>query len=230
MSESIRVLVVEDEPMMADAHASYVGRVPGFEVVRVAVTLREAVQSVIRDRVQLVLLDLNLPDGHGLDLVRSIRGSGREVDILAITAARETHLVRAAISLGVVGYVLKPFTFAHLKERLQSYADFRNQVSGEQATTQLEVDRMLQDLHRPPGPAAMPKGLTSQVLCDVEQVLREPAWADGASASQVAEAIGASRVTARRYLEHLVAGGAVERGQRLGRTGRPEVTFRWLFT
>lgn len=224
---TVRVLVVEDEKLVAEAHASYVARVPGFDVVGVAGTLREAVAVVVRERPDLVLLDLNLPDGHGLDLVRSLRGGGHPVDILAVTAAREVPVVRAALSLGVVGYLLKPFVFADLKERLIAYRSYREQLQHSDSTSQSEVDRLLRDLHRPPERAAVPKGLSRELLEKVEVVLQTFDSSDGASASQVAEQIGASRVTARRYLEHLVDAGAVERGQRLGGAGRPEVTFRW---
>ncbi len=64
---SVRVLVVEDEEVAAEAHATYVGRVPGFELAGVARSAGEAVRLLARDEaVDLILLDMHLPDGHGL--------------------------------------------------------------------------------------------------------------------------------------------------------------------
>ena len=109
----IRVLVVDDEPITADAHAEYVRRTPGFEVAGVAADGREAMR-LLRDSstvapghpavstVDLILLDMNLPDIHGLDLCRRIRAAGLEVDVIAITAVRDVAVVRASVTLGIV--------------------------------------------------------------------------------------------------------------------------------
>lgn len=225
--QPLRVLVVEDEPLVAQAHASYVPRVPGFELAAVTGTVREAVAVIVREQVDLVLLDLHLPDGHGLDIVRAIRTAARPVDILTITAARDVHLVRAAVSLGVIGYLLKPFVFADLRQRLVAYRDYRNSLGDAESATQSLVDAMLRDLHPVPTNTGTPKGLSRDVLDRVIRALRETTSEDGHSASEVGQAVGVSRVTARRYLEHLVESGAAVRGQRLGGTGRPEVTFQW---
>lgn len=125
--EPIRVLVVEDDPVAADAHVMYVGRVPGFVAVGKAHTGAEARRLLDRTPVDLLLLDLHLPDAHGLQLARSLRAAGYHADVIAVTSARDLTVVREGVSLGVVQYVLKPFTFATLRDRLVRYAEFRGQ-------------------------------------------------------------------------------------------------------
>ena len=117
----IRVLVVEDDPVAADAHQLYVGRVPGFEVAADALSRAEAVRALDRTPVDLLLLDLYLPDGHGLQLLRSLRAAGHAADVIAVTSARDLAVVREGVSLGVVQYVLKPFTYPTLRDRLVRY-------------------------------------------------------------------------------------------------------------
>lgn len=220
------VLVVDDEPAVAAAHGSYVQRVGGFRLVGRAGSVREALPYLPRGGVDLVLLDLNLPDGNGLDIVRVIRGAGRPVDILAITAAREVDQVRAAVSLGVVGYLLKPFAFADLRARLEAYLRYRQGLAGPHAASQELVDAMLRELQPPASSGGPVKGLSREVLDQVVEALRG-VGSEGASASEVAAAVGISRVTARRYLQHLAETHLVDRTQRLGGSGRPEVLFRW---
>jgi len=116
----LRVLIVDDEPLAAEGHAAYVRRVPGFDVAGITGTVQETLRVLRSHDVDLILLDLNLPDGNGLDIVRCIRAAGGSTDILTITAAREARLVRSAVGLGVVGYLLKPFTFADLPARCSS--------------------------------------------------------------------------------------------------------------
>nr|WP_220035952.1 response regulator [Modestobacter versicolor] len=224
----MRVLVVEDEPVAADAHRAYVDRTPGFAVVAVAGTGAAAWEALARHRVDLVLLDMNLPDTHGIELCRRLRASGRDVDVLAVTSARELTTVRAAAAHGVVGYLLKPFSQAALRDRLTAYVDYRAQLrAGGDVAGQDAVDRVL-EAARPVRPAPLPKGLARETLDAVVTAVRAATRADaGLSAAETAELIGASRITARRYLEHLADTGVVARTPRYGGTGRPELEYRW---
>ncbi|NML53431.1 response regulator [Streptomyces sp. R302] len=221
----IRVLVVEDDPVAADAHALYAGRVRGFRVVGVAHSRAAAVRLLERVPVDLILLDLYLPDGHGLALLRALRAAGHAADVIAVTSARDLAVVREGVSLGVVQYVLKPFAFATLRDRLTRYAEFRG-AAGE-ASGQDEVDRALAAL-RAPQPATLPKGLSGPTLEAVTRTLREAPT--GLTAAEAGVAVGISRITARRYLEHLVTEGRALRAPQYGQIGRPELQYRWRET
>ncbi|MGW1077111.1 response regulator [Streptomyces sp. NPDC002537] len=224
MSAPIRVLVVEDDPVAAAAHALYVRRVAGFTVAGVAHTRGDALQFLKRTAVDLVLLDLFLPDGHGFQLVRSLRSAGHSLDVIAVTSARDLAVVREGVSLGVVQYVLKPFTFTTLRDRLVRYAEFRAVVG--EASGQEEVDRALAAL-RSPQPAALPKGLSLDTLQSITAAIRD-AGPEGVSSGTAATAVGISRITARRYLEHLVQTGRAVRAPQYGQVGRPELRYRWV--
>jgi len=223
---TIKVLVVEDDPVAADAHALYVGRVTGFEVAGITHSRAEAVRVLERTEVDLLLLDLYLPDGHGLALVRSLRAAGHLADVIAVTSARDLAIVREGVSLGVVQYVLKPFTFATLRDRLTRYAEFRS--SAGEASGQDEVDRTLATLRTPRTGATLPKGLSGPTLEAVTRTLRESP--QGLTATEAAAAVGIARITARRYLEHLVTAGRAVRAPQYGQIGRPELQYRWIST
>jgi response regulator of citrate/malate metabolism len=223
----LRVLVVEDEPVAAAAHAEYVRRLPGFDLAAVATTGQEALRVLTRQPVDLVLLDMNLPDLHGLDIVRSMRSAGHSTDVIAVTSARDLDVVRRSVSLGIVQYVLKPFVFSTLRERLESYARYRDQLAGDEVVaSQQAVDRLLSQPRS--GATAgnpLPKGLSTESLEAVTRLLGEAAAA--LSASEVAEQTSSSRVTARRYLEYLCEVGLAARRQRYSTTGRPTVEYAW---
>jgi response regulator of citrate/malate metabolism len=221
---NVRVLVVEDEEHAAEAHAAYVGRVPGFELAGVARSAHDAARFLgSHDDVDLLLLDLHLPDGHGLGLLQRLRAAGHRCDVIAVTSARDADVVRNAVTQGVVLYLLKPFTFATFRAKLEQYAAYLASL-GEESLGQEEVDALYGSLR--PTAGALPKGMSPETLRDVVAALRDAP--DGRSASEVAAVIGASRVTTRRYLEHLAEAGRVERHPRYGGGGRPEVEYRWL--
>lgn len=222
----LTVLVVEDEPVALEAHAAYVGRVPGFVVAATAATSHEALRALQSTPVDVVLLDMNLPDRHGLDVIRAMRAGGHQADVIAVTSARDLDVVRAAVSLGVVQYLLKPFVFATLRDRLEAYRAYRTQLGHTQhLSTQAEVDEVFAGV-RTSSPTALPKGMSEDLLARVTRALRDTG--QGLSATELAEAVGVSRVTARRYAEHLCDNRLAVRTQRYAGAGRPEVEYRWL--
>ena len=221
---SVRVLVVEDEQLAAEAHASYVERTPGFELAGVARSAGDAARFLGSHDVDLVLLDLHLPDGHGLALVQKLRAAGHLVDVIAVTSARDADVVRHAVAQGVVLYLLKPFTYATFRGKLEQYAGYRARFEEAPAEfAQDEVDQVLGSLRA--GGTPLPKGMSQETLRDVTRALRDATT--GLSASEVAEVVGASRVTVRRYHEHLAEVGTVDRSPRYGGSGRPEMEYSW---
>lgn len=223
----IGVLVVEDEPVAADAHVAYVERVRGFAVRGKAPDGAAAIRLLgdPSSRIDLVLLDMYLPDMHGLEVVRAMRTAGHRADVIAVTSARDLEVVRAAVSQGIVHYLLKPFTFAALRDKLERYAAYRLQIAGDVAISQHEVDRVLATL-RGSDSGSLPKGLSPESLDAVVLILRPSS--ESLSATEVAEAVGTSRVTARRYLEYLANSALVVRRSRYGSAGRPEVEYHWV--
>ncbi|MGX9901685.1 response regulator [Arthrobacter sp. SA17] len=231
----IRVLVVEDEPIASAAHAAYVQRLDGFSLAGTAPDGQSALRllaefSAAGNQVELVLLDMNLPDLHGLDIARRMRSSGLFSDIIAITAVRELNIVRSAVAIGVVQYLIKPFTYATFAEKLTNYKLFREQLASsndgrtKNGASQSDVDQAFASL-RTPSELQLPKGLSVSTLDSVKDFLRKEDAA--VSASEVMDELGMSRVTARRYLEYLADAGSVSRAPRYGAPGRPENEYRW---
>ncbi|MDC5698142.1 response regulator [Intrasporangium calvum] len=221
----IRVLVVDDDFMVARIHRGFVSGMEGFEVVGSASSGAEALELVAGLKPDLVLLDLYLPDIFGLDVVTRLRAAGETCDVLVITAAKEADSVRAAVRHGVVGYLLKPFARADLEQRLRSYAAERARAVGAGELTQEEIDAAFTSTGvGRPAAASLPKGLSAETAEAVQRALGEAPHT--LSATECAEAVGISRVSARRYLEHFVAVGVAEVSLRYGATGRPERRYR----
>ncbi|CAL9667875.1 Transcriptional regulatory protein CitT [Actinosynnema sp. ALI-1.44] len=220
----IRVLVVDDDFMVAKVHSGYVSRTPGFEVVGVAHTGADALRLVREQRPDLVLLDIYLPDLDGLGVLRELRSGPDEVDVIVITAATDVETVRSAMRGGVLHYLIKPFEYAALRDQLAHFAALDRRLGRLASAGQADVDQVFGA--RPTSAARLPKGLSPPTAALVERVLRERPG--GVSASECAEATELARVSARRYLEHFVAIGKAEVRLRYGGTGRPERQYVWL--
>ncbi|HEY3542285.1 MAG TPA: response regulator [Gaiellaceae bacterium] len=221
----IRTLVVDDDAMTASIHRSYVERVPGFEVVGEAHSGRQALELARTLRPDLLLLDIYLPDLSGLEVLRTLREPGQpHVDVIAVTAAKDVATLRTAIHGGVIHYLVKPFFFDTLRERLEGYAALHGRLERLRDPDQHDIDHIF-SLLRSHGRHGLPKGISAPTLETVVEALQR---ADGdLTAVELAGSTGISRGTARRYLEYLALTGAVELSLRYGTTGRPEHRYRW---
>ncbi len=213
----IKVLIVDDDFMVARIHTGFVSAVSGFEVCGVAHTGTQALAAVRRTPPDLVLLDIHLPDVGGLELLHRLRDVVPELDVLVISAAREADTVRSALRGGIVHYLMKPFTRQDLAGRLEHYASTYRSLDVSGTAQQADIDRVFGGAA--PRSASLPKGFSAETLHRIEELLRTTSG--DVSALEAAESLGISRVSARRYLEHLSATGDAAVRLRYG-AGRPE--------
>lgn len=218
--------MVDDDHAVAELHGAYVERIPGFTLSGTAHTGQDALRQIAADPPDLVLLDIHLPDLSGLDVLRRLRAAEVPVDVLVVTAARDVQTVRGAVHGGAVHYLVKPFGFAVLRERLERYAGARELLAENAPADQDQVNQVFTLLRSGTTGNALPKGLTATTLTLVASVLR---GAPGdLSATEAAELAGLSRGSARRYLEHLISTGQVTLSLRYGSAGRPEHRYHWV--
>ncbi|KTR41621.1 response regulator of citrate/malate metabolism [Curtobacterium oceanosedimentum] len=233
---SLRVLVVDDDAGARALHTRWVAATEGFTVVG-AVPSGGAALAAVEHGVDLVLLDMRLPDISGVEVLHRMHVAGVEdTDVLVVSSSRDQVTVRQALAAHPVGYLLKPFDRDALQDRLRAYAAERRLRDGAQRDVPMgqgDVDRLLATGSvRVVGPTrasagasevALPKGVSATTLGRIVAAL-DPVTAR--SADEVAAATGTSRATARRYLDHLVATGAIDLAHRYGRRGRPQVLYR----
>ena len=220
----IRTVVVDDDYRVAELHVRYLELTGGFEIAGSAHTGEEALRLVAGLRPDLLLLDIYLPDRSGLDVLRELRATpGTPVDVIAITAARDVDTIRSAMQGGALHYLIKPFTFNAFREKLQSYAAARQRLTSLETATQADVDVVYGAL-RPASDDPTPKGISVATRDLVLERLR--AAGGSRSATEVARLSGLSRVTARRYLEHLCRTRQVVVEMEYGSPGRPEHRYR----
>lgn len=217
MSE-LRVLIIDDDFRVAGVHRDIVTQTPGFTALEPVRSATEALRAVRTEAPDLLLADVYLPDGDGIEVVRSC-----EADAFVLSAATDSRTVRRAFRAGALAYLVKPFEARALADRLGRYARYRNLLSDAAALTQDQIDRAGTAMRGAPEQASLSRSATERTIIT--------ALAEGeASASEVAERGGISRATAQRHLTTLAARGVVEISLRYGTTGRPEHRFRLAAT
>ncbi|RLP77794.1 response regulator [Mycetocola tolaasinivorans] len=221
----IRTLIVEDDPAVARMHQRALERLPGFVVVGTVDTGAAALDRLLDGGIDLVLLDIHLPDFSGVEVLHRLRRlSDEAVDVIVVSSANDGITVSQAASARIADYLVKPFSRAVFEQKLGSYRDAgrspRERI--DPAPLGQEDVNALVEAGRIPD-RRLPKGLSASTARLVESAVPVE---QAASASEVASTCGLSRITARRYLDHLVRTGNLQSEHRYGQRGRPEILYR----
>jgi response regulator of citrate/malate metabolism len=216
------VLVVDDDFMVAEIHRRFVDRIDGFRAASVARTGADALERAAEARLDLILLDVYLPDMTGLDVLQRLRSRGDRVGVIMITAARELDTVSGALDGGAADYLIKPFEFDQFKAKLEAFAARDDALRSAAGVDQSLIDSLFGGTTPARGGETMPKGLGAETGGLVLGAVRSTGEV---SAAECADLVGISRVSARRYLEHYLSTGALQLRLQYG-AGRPERRYR----
>ncbi len=216
----INVLIVEDDPMVAELNRQYVVKVNGFSVIGHAADSSKAFELLTTAEVDLVLLDIHMPGMDGLDFLRQLREEKEDIDVILITAASDVGQIQQALRLGAIDYLIKPFEFNRFQESLLQYKVHYSGLDSKNKVDQQELDQMLQKKsHSTQSSGEVPKGLTKTTLKKIIE-LTLVVDTDTFSTEDIAEISSISRVSVRKYLKFLTKIGYLEENLDYG-IGRP---------
>lgn len=221
----IRTIIIEDDPIITGQLVSYLRRIPAFEPAGSARTGRDGRELAARSGPDLVLLDLTLPDMTGFEVWKYLRDLPSPPDVIAATGAGESATIRRAVSSGAISYLVKPFSFAIFRDKLEGYASYARRLPAGVTADQRQIDDALDATHRPGG-GGLPKGLSEVTMEEIIRVLRGAG--EPLSAAEVGRPVRRSRVVAARYLDYLYRQGQVRLTYSCGGTGRPVHLYRLI--
>ncbi|MBR0584507.1 response regulator [Bacillus altitudinis MN12] len=219
----IKVLIAEDDFRIAAIHESYIQKVQGFQVAGKAKSAKDLWEALQKEQVDLILLDVYMPDELGTNLLPLLRERHPEVDVIIITAATETMLLRDALHYGVVHYLIKPVTAQKFTQVLTEYKEKRELINSKEEVNQTMIDLFfgqMQEESQQKDERDLPTGINSLTLNKVKTFMATEM--NGITAEELGEKMGASRTTARRYVEYLVTTGECRAELAYGIIGRPE--------
>ena len=224
MMEHIDVLIVEDEPNIAEVHNFYLQRMNRFRPVGVATTVAEARNMIRILKPKLILLDNFLPDGKGIELLKELTSVTHPADVIFITAASDMDTVREAVRCGVFDYLLKPIAYDRMEGSLERYLKYISSLKASDNVNQRHVDELFNFQAKTQHLEALPKGIDELTLEKLKEIYLQHDQAY--TAESLGKAIGISKTTARRYLEYCVTSGFLEAQILHGKVGRPERIYQ----
>ena len=223
-SSPIRVVIAEDDVRIAEIQQRFMESVQGFEVIGLSHSLDQTMQMVEILEPDLLLLDIHFPDGNGLDYLKKMREQKTKTDVILMTAARDIDTLKSAMHSGIFDYIVKPLVYERIQDSLQRYRQHFEQLNSLSRVDQQTIDALIPrssgDSHKAYTEATFPKGIDSLTLGKIRELFKQ--LDNSIGASTVGESIGASRTTARRYLEYMVSSGELIVDVNYGGVGRPE--------
>jgi two-component system, CitB family, response regulator MalR len=216
----IRVMIVEDDPMVAEFNKRYLEQVQGFILVAMAASVDEAIQKIEKLEIDLILLDIFMPGKLGLELLTYLRENEKETDVIIISAASDMERIKKALRYGAVDYLIKPFEFDRLSRALVTYKEQTRFIQTQHVINQDVLDQQI--LHREDKHVIedLPKGLTKDTLKQIWETIQELKDAPF-STEDVVKDVGISRVSVRKYLNFLKEMEILDVKVIYGTVGRP---------
>lgn len=221
----INVLIVEDDPMVAEFNKRYLEQVEGFALKGIAASADEAVTILKREGIDLILLDIYMPGMSGLELLSQIRKIGEGIDIIVVSAASDSDSIKKALQYGAVDYLIKPFEFDRFREALATYRGRATLMQDQVKLSQVDLDKQIFRKYDTSKPGELPKGLNRDTLKLVWEHILETGK-EPFSTEEISQRVGISRVSMRKYLSFLDEIGVLETEVLYGSVGRPVYKHR----
>ena len=218
------VLIVEDDPMVAIINEQYVNRNRNFRVVGKCRNGRSALEFLEHNEVDLVVMDVYMPQMDGFETLRQIRKMQIPVEAIMVTAANDRDSVEEALHLGIIDYLVKPFTFERFRMALEKFTAQNDALRDVETFNQKNIDFLI-DSSRKKGGELHPKGIQEATLQRILSYMREHTgeWLGG---DTIAEHTGLTGVTVRRYLNYLAEAGMVVNEMNYETGGRPCMLYK----
>lgn len=218
----ISVVIIEDDPMVSMITEKIINSVGEFRVVKTFKEGKKAIEYLKGNKIELIILDMFLPDTNGLLTLETIRNKQIDAEVIFLTASNNTTEIERAFKLGAIDYLIKPFDFNRLKDSLGRYLNKKINVSGKRVLNQNEVDKLF--LRNKTNGSSV-KGISEKTLKKIIEILlldSSKEW----SSKEISDILNASTVTVKKYLDHLMELGRVENSIYYGNIGRPEYKYK----
>lgn len=223
----IKVLIVEDDPMVVKFNKYYLEQVGGFELKAIAACADDAFEVLEKESIDLILLDIYIPGINGLELLSQLRKNDRNVDVIIVSAAKDSISIKKALQYGAVDYLIKPFEFERFSAALSSYKNREKFMSNNLNISQEDLDTLLLYKDQPLSLESFPKGLdrnTLRLVWDKILEISDIAF----STEELAVLLGISRVSIRKYLNFLEEIKTLKKEVIYGSLGRPIYKYKLI--
>ena len=218
-----KVLIVEDDPMVAMINSQFVAKIDGFEVAGMCRNGQEALDFLVDNKADLILLDVFMPVMNGTETLKKIRERKIDVEVIMVTAADDTATIEETVHLGVHDYLIKPFTFERFKISLEKFVTKKSLLKDNQKMNQSDIDNLMLN-SAGNSLENLPKGIQRKTLDNILSYFeKNTGWC---STDMISDELGISIVTVRNYMNYLVRTKEITENINYSTGGRPSMLYK----
>ncbi len=216
----LKVAIAEDDFRIAQVQERFLQEIENVKVVGKALNAKGAIEMLEQENIDLLILDIYMPDEMGTDLLPRIRERFPKVDVIVVTAATEKDILERCLRNGVVNYLIKPVKMESFIEAIEGYQKKRSLLQARDEVDQSFVNSYFGYDKQQTLEKVLPSGIDGITLKRVKAILKD--LTEGITIEEMGKTMGVSRTTARRYLEYLVSVQECHVQYDYGIVGRPE--------
>lgn len=220
-----KAVIIEDDPMVAAINRQYMEKHPGIKITGEFRNGKDALDFLKKTGADLAIVDYYMPIMDGMEFIRKCHEEGIRIDVIMVTAANTARDISEFLQLGIVDYLVKPFTFERFQKAIDKYLYMKNISSQDKELDQSEIDRLLAQNAPAQSKAPLEKGLQEQTLELIRSYLEENKGIF-LSSNEIAGKVNLSRITVRRYMNYLVENREIISQIDYSTGGRPSVKYR----
>lgn len=222
-----RVLIVEDDPMVAMINEQYVKQNKNFTVSTICRNGEEALNFLEGNKIDLIVLDVYMPVMDGVETLKRIRDKKISSEVIMVTAANDTNTLEQTMHLGVLDYLIKPFTLERFLVALEKFLSQKETLKQNSIIDQNCIDRLMTQFgtqDKKIKPTEYPKGINKKTLSSMIEYFNENSgWQ---SVDMIAEKLKISIVTVRHYMNYLVQQKSIVEDINYETGGRPCMLYK----
>ena len=218
---NLKILIVEDDPMVAHIHTHYLNELDNFDIVRVIDNGLDAYEFLHSksDEIDLVILDVHMPKMSGLEMLKKLRDEGNSVSVIPITAINDNQTISEFLNLGVVDYLVKPFSQERFNKAVFR-CELKYKTFANQKLSQTDIDQMFHTKEEIELPKGLQQKTLNYILNELLQYKKKLVDID-----DIEKSTNLSKVSLRKYLDYLVEINAIDKNIDYGTVGRPKYKY-----
>lgn len=219
-----KVIIVEDDPMVAMINNHYVEQDKRFHVVQSFRNGNDAFKYLSENQVDLAILDVYMPILDGLSLLKKIRAAEINTDIIMVTASNDKNTLDTVLNFGVIDYLVKPFVQERFQQALDKFVEFNMQKNNVCVLDQKKIDEIMNSEHFANNNIELPKGIQDKTLNKIRNYIKESSKR-GHTSEEIANFLNISKVTVRKYMHYLTKKSEVIEQINYDTGGRPCMVY-----